>query len=53
LQYQHLHLPLTLLLLLLCLLYHQSVARNLLLEPQVYSLQLCELLLKRCLLGES
>jgi len=50
---QQLHLPLTFLLLLLCLLYHQSVTRNLILEPQVYSLQLRELLLKRCLFGES
>jgi len=50
---QHLHLPITFLLVLLCVLDHPSVSRKLLLESQIDPLQLSELLLKRCLLGES
>jgi len=50
---QHLHLPLTFLLVLLCVLDYPSVYRKLLLESQVDPLQLSELLLKSCLLGES
>lgn len=50
---QYLHLPITFLLFLPCLLDHPSVSRKLLLESQIDPLQLSELLLKRCLLGES